>query len=96
MQNIVKKHIEDRLQMGVVLEKPKDRSLGHYATPIAFSLAKKLKKSPILIAQELALKFNNLEIFDWVKAVKGFLNFKLSLNFIEECLDDVLQNQENF
>jgi len=45
--------IKDELQREFVLEKPKDLSFGHYATPIAFSLAKELRKSPMIIADEL-------------------------------------------
>mgnify|MGYP000931632115 FL=1 len=96
MQNIVKKHIEDILERNVVLEKPKDISLGHYATPLAFSLAKELRKSPIIIAEDLASQFKNVEIFESVQAIKGFLNFKLSGKFIEKLVDEALQNQNDF
>ena len=58
MQNLVKEYIEKILETNVVLEKPKDISFGHYATPVAFSLAKELRKSPMIIADELASKFN--------------------------------------
>ena len=78
MQNIVKKHIEEVLNRDIVLEKPKDISLGHFATPVAFSLAKEFRKNPMMIAQELAEKFKGSEIFEEVTAVKGFINFKLS------------------
>jgi arginyl-tRNA synthetase len=96
LQNIVKNHIEAQLEKSVVLEKPRDKSLGHFATPVAFSLAKELRKSPMIIAEELAAKFENSEIFDSVQAVKGFLNFKLSSNFIEELANNALQDKESF
>ena len=48
MQNLVKEFIEKVLETNIVLEKPKDVSLGHYATPVAFSLAKELKK-PLIV-----------------------------------------------
>jgi len=96
LQNIVKKYIEDVLERNVVLEKPKDKSLGHYATPLAFSLAKELRKSPIKIAEDLASQFENIEIFESVQAIKGFLNFKLSRDFIEKLADAALQNQADF
>ena len=44
MQNLVKEFIEKTLETNLVLEKPKDITFGHYATPVAFSLAKELKK----------------------------------------------------
>ena len=96
MQNIVKNYIEKYLERSVVLEKPKDKSLGHYATPIAFSLAKEFRKSPIIIAEELALKFEANEIFDSVQAIKGFLNFKLSVDFIEKLTNEALHDTEMF
>ena len=64
MQNLVKEFIEKELNTNIVLEKPKDISFGHYATPVAFSLAKELKKSPMVIAEELALSLSNPEIFE--------------------------------
>jgi arginyl-tRNA synthetase len=96
LQNIVKNYIEKCLGKNVVLEKPKDKSLGHYATPVAFSLAKELRKSPMLIADELASKIDKSDIFESVQAVKGFLNFKLSSSFIEKLVNDALTNQEDF
>ncbi len=96
MQNRVKKHIEEVLQKAVVLEKPKDISLGHFATPVAFSLAKELRKNPMIIADELAQKFENSEIFESVTAVKGFVNFKLSNDFLRSKIDEALSLQEEF
>ncbi|MEA3289696.1 MAG: arginine--tRNA ligase [Campylobacterota bacterium] len=96
MQNIVKKHIEDTLERSIVLEKPKDITLGHFATPLAFSLAKELRKNPMMIAQELADKFNESKIFEEVTAVKGFVNFKLSNQFLSSQIKDALTKGENF
>lgn len=96
MQNIVKKHIEDVLEREIVLEKPKDISLGHFATPVAFSLAKELRKNPMMIADELAQKFENSEIFENVSAVKGFVNFKLSNNFLTSQINKALELKEDF
>ena len=70
MQNIVKKHIEDVLEREIVLEKPKDISLGHFATPVAFSLAKELRKNPMMIAEDLVSKFTEDSIFENVTAVR--------------------------
>ncbi len=89
---ILAKHIDKP----IVLEKPKDRSFGHYATPIAFSLAKELRKSPMIIADELANIFKGEEIFENVEAVKGYINFKLSENFLDEYATWALKNEEKF
>ena len=55
MQNIVKEFIEKKLEKSIVLEKPKDSSLGHFATQFAYSMAIELKKSPMILADELVL-----------------------------------------
>ncbi len=96
MQKIVKNYIEKILDTNVVLEKPKDINLGHFATPVAFSLAKELRKSPMIIADELSNKFDNPEMFEKVEAVKGFINFKLSNDFLEKLSKDALSKAENF
>lgn len=80
----------------VVLEKPRDRSFGHFATPIAFSLAKELRKSPMAISEELASSFDNHEVFTSVESVKGYLNFRLSENFLSEYAGWALENQDEF
>ena len=96
MQNLVKEFIEKKLNTNIVLEKPKDISFGHYATPVAFSLAKELKKSPMAIADELVLSLSESNMFEKVEAVKGFINFKLSSTFLQSLVDDALNNKETF
>jgi len=96
LQNIVKKHIEEVLNRDIVLEKPKDISLGHFATPVAFSLAKEFRKNPMMIAQELAAKFEGSEIFEEVTAVKGFINFKLSNDYLSKSIKEALSAGEEF
>lgn len=96
MQNIVKKHIESILEKEVVLEKPKDISLGHFATPVAFSLAKEYRKSPMIIAEELAAKFAQSGFFEKVESVKGFINFTLSKSFLEEESNKAFDAKDNF
>jgi len=88
--------LREKFGREVVLEKPKDRSFGHFATPIAFSMAKELRKSPMVIAQDLASSFSDSEIFSSVESVKGYLNFRLSENFLAEYATWALQNQDNF
>ena len=96
MQKVVKDLIEKTLEKEIVLEKPKDISLGHYATPIAFSMAKELRKNPMIIAQELACKFDGIDTFESVTAVKGFVNFKLSNAFLEARVNEAISNESNF
>ena len=88
--------LREKLGREVVLEKPRDRSFGHFATPIAFSLAKELRKSPMIIAEELASSFKDTEEFSSVESVKGYLNFRLSESFLAEYASWALSNPSKF
>ena len=88
--------LREKLGREVVLEKPRDRSFGHFATPIAFSLAKELRKSPMVIADELASSFDESAEFSTVEAVKGYLNFRLSEDFLAEYASWALTHPSEF
>jgi len=62
----------------VVLEYPPTRDLGDLGTPVAFELARRLRKAPRAIAQEIAGTFGTLEgVTQVVAAPNGYLNFFL-------------------
>ena len=88
--------ISKELQREFVLEKPANLSFGHYATPIAFSLAKELRKSPIEIAEELSKRFSADAIFQDVSALKGYINFKLSPVFLDSYATWALEHENDF
>ena len=67
-----------------------------FATPVAFSLAKELKKSPMILADELVLKLENSELFEKIESVKGFINFTLSKSFIEKLTNEALEKKDDF
>ena len=94
MKEILKAEIYKILGREVTLERPKDKTLAHYAMP-TFSLAKELKKSPVAIASELAAKFEGSEIFE-VGAVNGYLNFKLTAKFLDAVSMAALKSGEKF
>ena len=96
MKQRVSALLREKFGREVVLEKPRDRSFGHFATPIAFSMAKELRKSPMIIAEELASSFSESEIFSSVESVKGYLNFRLSENFLADYATWALDNQADF
>jgi arginyl-tRNA synthetase len=88
--------LRETFNTDVILEKPKDRSFGHFATPIAFSLAKELRKSPMAIAEEIAGSFGDHEMFGAVESVKGYINFRLSESFLDEYASWALEHGEAF
>ncbi len=96
MKQKVSQLLQQKLERDVVLEKPKDRSFGHFATPIAFLLAKELRKSPMIIADELASGFEDEEMFSQVESIKGYLNFRLSEKFLNEYATWALENPSEF
>jgi arginyl-tRNA synthetase len=60
------------------LEYPPNRELGDLGTPVAFELARRLRKAPRVIAQEIASAFGTLEGIRQVAAApNGYLNFFL-------------------
>jgi len=62
----------------IVLDYPPNRELGDLGTPVAFELARRLKKAPRVIAQEIAGAFGSLDGIASVSAApNGYLNFFL-------------------
>lgn len=82
-----------------LLEYPPDNSLGDVALP-CFKLSKVLRKSPVVIAEELS-ECNYGDSVSKINAVSGYLNFKISngylinsvLNGIEEQKDKYGSNE---
>jgi arginyl-tRNA synthetase len=63
----------------LALEYPPNRDLGDLGTPVAFELARRLRKAPRAIAQEIAGDFGTLEGIERVAAApNGYLNFFLA------------------
>jgi arginyl-tRNA synthetase len=62
----------------IPLETPPDLKFGELATPIAFELARKLRKAPKIIAQEIASALAGLEGFaSFEVAGAGYINARL-------------------
>ena len=62
----------------VVLDYPPNRDLGDLGTPLAFELARRLRKAPRAIAQEIAGAFGTVDgVVRVAAAPNGYLNFFL-------------------
>ena len=96
MKQRVIETIKEKIGRDFVLEKPKDPKLGDYSTPVAFSLAKEYRKSPMVIAEDLAKEFEDSDIFEEVTAVKGFLNFKLSEKFLDSLVQEAFKDEAKY
>ncbi len=96
MKKKVYQALKKEIDVDFIIEKPKDISFGHFSTPVAFSLAKTLRKSPLVIAEELSKKLESKEIFCSVEPLKGYINFRLSEAFLDNEASWALKNEEKF
>ncbi len=79
-----------------VMEVPPDAKMGDIAFP-CFILAKKLRKAPPMIAQELLEKVKDDKSFEKVEAVGGYLNFFFNRKeFIETVMKKVKDSNGEF
>ena len=70
--------LDESASPAIVLEYPPNRDLGDLGTPVAFELARRLRKAPRAIAQEIAAAFGSLRGIRRVAAApNGYLNFFL-------------------
>lgn len=81
----------------IIVEIPKDKSHGDYSTNVSMRLAKELKKSPIVIANELKNYFLSASFVDNVEvAGPGFINFYIKKDSLTHIIYDALTKKENF
>lgn len=86
--NILDKEVE---KSDIIVEKPKDRKLGDYSIP-CFSLAKKLRKNPNIIAEEISKKLSLKS-----EVLNGYLNVFIDKNsFTKELLEKISIEKENY
>ena len=104
-----KKYIADKIEIeGISKEEiydlialPPNTEMGDYALP-CFKFAKILRKSPVMIAEELKSTMSDKipmsdEVITEVSAVNGYLNFKINKNgFIRATLDKIFKEKDRF
>ncbi|WP_104753372.1 arginine--tRNA ligase [Helicobacter salomonis] len=100
MYQRVKGVLERLLGTDIVLEHPRDRNLGHYASVVAFSLAKTRKKAPKVLALELVELLRQEEecnaLFASIDALNGYINFTLKDTFLDSLCQQALQSGRDF
>ena len=81
---------------------PPNTEMGDYALP-CFKLAKLMRKSPVMIAEELknSIMSDGVimsdKVLSEVSAVNGYLNFKINKgDFVRTTLDKILSEKDNF
>ncbi len=86
----------DNSEILELIAAPKDINMGDLCIP-CFKLAKQMKKSPVVIAEEIAASVLKSDMIESVSAVAGFVNFKFdNAKFAALTLDKVLAEGENY
>lgn len=81
----------------IVIEIPKDKSHGDYASSVAMRLARALKKAPLEIAKSILPLLNGYSFIEKVEiAGPGFLNFYLKKENLTELLHDILTLKDKY
>ena len=99
-----KRYIAERLPVdGVTKDElyelislPPNTEMGDYALP-CFKLAKLMRKSPVMIAEELKAAYKTDETVREVSAVNGYLNFKIDKTaFVRGVLDKIFTQKDGY
>lgn len=78
------------------IETPPDSNMGDYAFP-CFRLAKELKKSPQLIAEEIKNKIETDNIIEKIETASGYLNFYINkLELSKIVLNEIASKKEQY
>ncbi len=94
MKKRVEKTLKEELGEDIKVERSSGDH-GDYASNVAFLLAKREKRSPVVIARELKEKVES-ELFHKVEEKNGFLNFFLSEEVLQKELSGVLRDKEDY
>jgi arginyl-tRNA synthetase len=79
------------------IEKPPREDYGDFACSISFSLAKKLKKSPVEIAKEIVKSLRKNKYIEKVEEKNGYVNFFLNYETVaKELLKEVIGKGKNY
>lgn len=85
----VKARLDEMLGCDVVLERPKNKDFGHFATPVAFVLAKIERKNPKILSEEIAQKLRGIELFSQVDTLNGYINLTLKQEVFLQALQEL-------
>lgn len=103
MKDILKSAIKDSLKklnvdsnIDIIIDIPKDKTNGDYASNIAMQLTKLLRKSSHEIAEDIKRNINDINIEKIEIAGPGFLNFFVKKDYLLENINTVLELGSNY
>ena len=81
----------------IALEHPENMEHGDYSSNVAMIVAKKIKKNPLELAQQIVEKIGEAEEIEKVEAVApGFINFTLSKQFLISELAKITKEKDAY
>src|SRR5699024_4488244 len=82
----------------IILEKPKEKEHGDFATNIAMQLARVARKAPRDIANDIvsSIDFEKASIEKVDVAGPGFINFFMKQNFLGNIVETILKEDVNY
>ncbi len=92
----VEAYLEEKGVAGVEVSKlfstPTDSTMGDIALP-CFKFSAVLRKSPVMIAEELVSLFSENEMISKAEALKGYLNFFVNKSYYKSALSAIVNNE---
>jgi len=83
--------------LDVSVQAPKDADHGDYATPVAFALARHLKRKPLEIAKGVAVHWRPDPLVESVTvAAPGFINIRLRPEAVSATVRDIIARGDGF
>lgn len=98
VSKIISNKFEDFTERDIesLIETPPNHELGDYALP-CFKFAKSLRKSPNVIAEEIAKDLEENEFFEKIENTGGYINFFVDQGFLTKMvLEEIKKNGEKF
>ena len=89
LQAMLQEFLPEEFEWGFIPSDQEDR--GHFSSPIAFSLAKVWKKSPMVIAQDLCKAVLNHPLIETADPVSGYVNIRLKPFVFQKELSRILR-----
>jgi arginyl-tRNA synthetase len=77
------------------VEIPENNIYGDYATNAALILAKKEKRSPVEVANEIRINIKS-DLFEKIEVVNGFINFYLRPEFLQNQIKTIIKQGKKF
>jgi len=94
IKTLVDKVLDQKIDF--IVEHPQEKSFGDYATNVALILAKKKKKNPVILAEEIKLKLEKNPLFEKIEVINGFINFFLKKDYFLKQFKEISIKKSKF